>query len=588
MLAAVPGAPPTSRSSRSSLWASVVLVLAVLAGTGARVATADWGLPFSFHVDERGFVVHEALATEWRGIRKDDWTPRINTYGSLVIYGVIATHWATQGGRSRAEAVARQFPSEHDYIHDGFGFQGEAPFSLPRLLYHLRLLSAWLGGLAILLLGLAGRRLAGPWAGAATATLAAFTVGLLQVGHFYTAEALMIAPQALFLYACVRIATGGRWGSILLASLALGLVAAVKMPGLAVAGALPACVVPGVAKLRWRHVGRALLHPAVWVVPLGALLVYRVANPFPFEHAELYFDAVAGNRDGATVLAEQYVERLFPFMDWRAPWTGTSSYLYTLRSVMPGAAGWPLTLAAVAALGLGWRWRRPEDRMAWLAVLPTFVLVGGWAVQTVRYCLPAFPALVLVVGALVARHRSRRWRWAAVVMVVLPTTVLGLAFAWTFTRPDPRILAAEYLADQVERGDVIVLELEGAYTAPLNTRGSFLGWREDLQVPGVVVRRLWSRPTADPEADAVRVLDGARFVAVSDWYRHRVHAPLEERGHARFYDALRNGELGFERVAVFPSGQRPMLGDPLDRDPMLTCFDRCGVEIWRRAPSAGD
>ena len=586
MLAPVlPAVPP--RSARSSLAASLVLVAAVVAGTGARVATADWGLPFAFHVDERGFVVHEALATEWRGLRHDDWTPRINTYGSLVIYGVIGMHWATQGGRERAAAVARRYGNEHEFIRGAFGFGGEAPFSMPRLLHALRLLSAWLGGLAILLLGLAARRLAGPWAGATTAVLAAFTVGLLQVGHFYTAEALMIAPQALFLFACAGLANGGRWKSAILASLALGLVAAIKLPGLAVAGALPACLVPSVARLRLRHVLRVLRRPALWLVPLGALLVFRFANPFPFEHPELYYDAVPGNRDGATVLAAQYVERQFPFLDWRAPWSGTASYGYTLTSVMPAGAGWALTLAALAALAVGIRWRRPVDRIAWLAIVPTFALVGAWAVQTVRYCLPAFPALVLVVGALVVRPRRRLGRFALAALVVLPTAAYGLAFTGLFTEPDPRIQAAEVVAERAQPGDLVVLEHEAAYTAPLGGRGSGLGWREDLLVEGTRIRRLWDRPAADPHAVGVATVSGARFLVVSEWYRRRAQAPLRERGHARFYEELDSGELGFERVATFPADPSlgPLRWDESSFDPMAICFDHCGVEVWERRPA---
>ena len=45
------------------------IALAALLGGGARLATADWGLPYALHVDEKGFVVHEALAAEYRGLR---------------------------------------------------------------------------------------------------------------------------------------------------------------------------------------------------------------------------------------------------------------------------------------------------------------------------------------------------------------------------------------------------------------------------------------------------------------------------------------------------------------------------------------
>ena len=583
------GSAVSPSARRSVALAAFAFSAAVLAGTGARAGTADWGLPFALHVDERGFVVHEALGTEWRGLRRGDWTPRINTYGSAVIFGVIGVHWATQGGRERAAAVARRYPNEYEYIHRGFGFEGESSFSMPALLHSLRLVSAVLGGLAILFVGLAGWRLAGHWAGVATAWLAAFTVGLLQVGHFYTAEALMLMPQAVFLHACTHLRTGRRWAWVGVAGVALGTVAATKMPGLAIAGALPACLLPSVARLRTRHVVRVLRSPALWAVPLVALVVYRFANPFPFEHPELYFDAVAGNRDGATVLAEQYVPRSFGFLDWRTPWNDTVSYLYTLRSVLPAGAGWPLVGGTVLALGAGIRLRRPQDRVAWLAIVPTFVLVGAWAVQTVRYGLPAYLPLTLAVGALVVRSRRRAIRVAAAALVVVPTVAHGIAFTAMFAETDPRVRGAQWIAERVEPGDVVVLEHEETYTVPLNTRGSSLGWSSGLQTPASV-RHLWRRPSARPLEAALAQLEGARFLVTSEWYERRAERALEGDLHAEFYRQLFAGELPFDEVAHFDPDPRlgPLHWSEAGMDPMALCFDHCAVRVWARRSEPAD
>ncbi|MAQ17549.1 MAG: hypothetical protein CMN30_22475 [Sandaracinus sp.] len=583
---------PSRRDPRSVARArlhAVALALAVLAGTGARVATADWGLPFSFHVDERGFVVHEALATEWRGLRHGDWTPRINTYGSAVIFGVIGVHLATQGGLDRARAVARRAPNEHVFIGE-FGFQpdDDAPYSMPALLHALRLLAALTGGLAILFVGLAAGRLAGASAGVAAGWLTAFTVGLLQVGHFYTAEALMLLPQAVFLWACTHLGRRRAWAWIGVAGVALGVAAAVKMPALAIAAALPACLLPSVSRLRPRHVLGVLRTPALWLVPLVALATYRAANPFPFEHPEIYFEGVAGNRDGATVLAEQYVPRTFGFLDWRAPWTGTRSYLYTLTRVLPIGAGWAWILALGGALAVGWRLRRPTDRLVWLAVVPTFALVGGWAVQTVRYGLPAYLPATVGIAALVTRSR-RRWARGLAVAAILLTVVQGAAFAGIFTRPDPRVQAAEWLAARGSRGDTVALEYEAAYSAPLNTRGSGLGWREDLQTPARVVR-LWGAPSTATLEGALDALEGADFLVTSEWYERRAAATAGHEAQAELYARLAAGALPFREVAHFDPAPAlgPLRWPEAGMDPMSVCFDHCAVRIWQRSePSPG-
>ena len=66
-------------SRRATALCALVVAASVVVGGVARVGSAGWGLPYLLHVDEKGFVLWEVAAVEWRALRQDDWRPRTTT-----------------------------------------------------------------------------------------------------------------------------------------------------------------------------------------------------------------------------------------------------------------------------------------------------------------------------------------------------------------------------------------------------------------------------------------------------------------------------------------------------------------------------
>ena len=592
--------------------AVLVVVLAMGAGAAARLGTVDWGLPHALHVDEKAFVIWPALEMEWEGLRNDDWRPRTNTYGPLVFELVVGVKWWLMGGREHAERVASRYRGSWDYVRGGFDSLGMAPFHMPQLVLLVRWMAAILGILAIGLLAAAAWALEGRRAGAFTAILAAVSVGLIQVGHFYTPESLLVFEIAMFLCACALLARGRGLAVAAWAGLCLGLIAATKMYGLVIAAALPLAIAandpfPDAAS-RERELGRMLrrsvraLCGARMLVAVGvALVVYRVLCPWAFTESDLYFADGPATRDGFNQLLVHYRETEFDFYDWRFTYNSTTPFVYQLTAVLPYAIGGLTTIAAVIALLVGVRRLSATDRIGLAAALPILLLVGPWGVKTIRYVIPMVPALLLLTGSMLARWslaraRGQPWhrrlgRRAAAALVLAWTAAYGLAFTLMFLSPDPRLSAARWIADHARPGDVVVVDREGAYTAPLGDDQDGVGVNPRVR-PAVTIHRLWwgSPPQAEVGAHLEGALSNARFLVVGDFYERRgLSADAAEKAPAQhaFYTDLREGRTGFVRVRSFRPV--PALGPvrwPEEEAEILSvCFDHMGIDIYeRRAP----
>ncbi len=601
---------------RASTLAALVVAASVVVGGIARVSSADWGLPYLLHVDEKGFVLWEVAAVEWRALRQDDWRPRTTTYGPLLYSSAVLLKWACFGGRAHAAEVAARYPDAWSYTMGAFGAEGsDAPSSWSEYVHALRLAGAFAASLAVLLLALAAWRLEGPAAGAVTAACSAACVGLLQASHYYTTDSLVIVQIAFLLHAAARLATGGGLGSAIYAGVSLGAILGTKMSGGLLGAVLPAALAygplwqPQTARralprlitsraLRWLGTP---LSPRLLVAVGVAVLVYFLVCPWPFTAPELYFD-VPGNRSGAEVLRSQYRDTDYPFEDWRFTYNDTPRWLYVAAPVLTYALGGPLLGACVLGLLRGLTRRRALDAIAIAAVVPTFLLVGSWGVKTIRYALPCVPGLLLAGGPLLARwlatpvvQRTRRQAlpvaFAGLAALVLAHTFAwGAAFALVFTRPDPRVAASRWLAARVRPGDVVVTEPESAYTAPLGEDADRIGLDPRFPFPPALrSRRLWDRPLAPHEVAThvdVRLRD-ARFLVIGDFYRRRAEHPRARSraaSQAWLYRALFRGETAYRRVATFDATPRlgPLRFDERDAETLSVDFDHMPVWVFER------
>lgn len=590
-----------------SRFALAAIVLATVVGGALRLGTVGWGMPLLLHVDEKGFVLWEAIGMEWEGLVHDDFRPRASVYGPLVYGLAIGVKWAMYGGPDEARPVAERFANAGEYHRACFDARVEptAPYSLADWTVRMRTISALLGTLAIVLLARAAWRLGGRRAGAIAAVITALAPGLVQVSHFYTADALLVPEIAMLADACVLLLLGGGAGAILYAAVALALIALTKLPGVLVGLVLPFAIAwsrahrgtPPAAATPWLRRAtrwlRASASARTIAVCLGAGVLYALAQPWLLDGRGPA--AGEGNRSGLWMLAAYFQEREFPWHDWRFTYNDQQPFLYWLVTIFPYALGGPVAIAGYLGIARAWRPDVPS-RFAALLALPSFLLVGAWGTLTIRHGLPVLPGLVLGASLVLARAlgRSEPWRRAVAGGSLAWLTIYGLSWAGMFLEEDPRILAGRWLGAHAADGDVVVTEPEPSYTAVLGDNGDWIGM-PDFEMPALTTRRLWSTLPANDVAyeHATAMVRGARFVVVGDFYRRRAaHFTAHTRApeHARFYRELFAGETEFELVAHFD--RRPRLGpisfDEEGAEALSVDFDHMPVWIFeRRAEGAG-
>lgn len=403
------------------LWLALLLLAAAL-----RFPGADWDGGIAAHPDER-FLVDTAVATPLLGdptVAAPDFP-----YGHLPLYLL------------RLLVLA-------------------APGADP--LYAGRLFSALLGVLLVAATGALGKRLLGERGGLWAALLVAGSPFLLQSARFYTVDipAALAATLALLLALRRRSSAAGvLWG------LAVACKVSLVVGGLPLAFALLNRRQAHSPGPRAAVVLRALLRLTLFLF-LPALLSFALVSPWAL---------------------------LRPLAAWRGPWiqslmvagrldfpytrqyAGTLPFLYPLLQLGWWGLGPTATLAGFAGLLAGvWRWRRlsPNLHVAWSAAVVGFVMLAGWYVKFPRYLLPVYP-LWAVWGIwfflrLNGHLGNRLVRAAALVGLLLPTLLLGIAQLSIYTQPHPWVLASRWIYAQVpEQGRLAVEHWDHPLPVPL-------------------------------------------------------------------------------------------------------------------------
>jgi len=529
--------------------------------------------------------------------------PTVTTYGPFHYELALATKWLISGTSGAAEAAAS--------AADGWAYlnvlddPARTPLTMISWIHTMRVVSAWCGVLTVLILARTARRLSGPEAASLVAWLAALAPGLVQVSHFYTPDGLLLLFEVMVLDAATLLLDRPSWQRATYAGLGIGLILATKLTG-----ALVALLVPWAIYARREHPGpgalvRACLSRPTWIAVIVSLATYALFCPWAVMRGPDYFSGGGGPTSGAFMLGTLY-ETDFGFYDWRFAYLDQPRGLTFFTSLLPYAIGGPAVLAGLAGLFLADRRAR---LIAWGALLPSFALVAGWTVLTIRYSLPLVPPLLLAASAGLARGlassrvlggralearlprvRLHASHLAQVATALVLSLSLARGTAWTlmFTEDDPRALASRWIAEHAEDGDVVVAESDRPYTAPLGASDEPMGalpW----EMPNLVIVRLFGGGElgAAVPAHTTRTLREARYLVISDWFLRRgLHPAAVTRApeQARFYRELLAGRLGFTEVARFDREPRlgPLRWSERDEEQLAVCFDHCPVRIFER------
>ncbi len=590
----------------SRLVTAVLLGLILLFGGGLRFTNVAWDDGAHLNPDERFLTIVNAEISgpdspaDYFDTRDSTLNPT-NTgmdfvYGTAPVFAAkgIAT-WLHDGAQSGAQP-ARGIVVGLDRIGVPLlDHQGRPTFDAGYgSLFVGRAISALVDIATIALVFELGRALRGRWVGLFAALAYAVCASAIQYAHFYVADPMLSLACAAALVAAVHLARGRGRGVLVLGAIAAGWAGASKVSGLSVAvivlGGAIAARLPA-ARDAWREPpDPATRLPArAWgavrpIVADGALvavvtfLTFRVLQPYAF-------DGLVGldPRWTATMrrLSELQDGGEFPP---NVQWAHRVPVLEPLFGFLRYGFGIPLTI--LTAVGLTTLRRRTTWRLepgvillaAWVVLVGALFLprfVAPW-----RYLLPAVPALAVFAGIGFVGLVRRRGAWrVGGALVGIAALLWGVAFTHgVYGRTNTRLAAADWVAANVPDDSVI----------------SFQEWDDGLPLDaattdrGITTEKLtpFSLTTPDDARALVASLDRIDYVIeTSDRVTGALpQVPGRYATTLRYYDALRDGRLGFEHVASFRSG--PSLfgidADDSGSEESFRVYDHPPVDIWRK------
>jgi YYY domain-containing protein len=512
-------------------------------------------------------------------------------YGTAPIFAGKGVAWWLHRGAVTGDQPARAVVvgldrAGLDLLDDDGAPRFDADYEL---LLVARALSVVLDLITVLLVFELGRQVRGRAVGLASAFAYACCVLALQQAHFFVVDPMVTTATAAALLAAVHAARGRGRGVLVLGGALAGLAGASKIGGLAVLAPLLAAA----ASARRHDLRATLVRGTPWLARVRALaplaadalsavvaaaLAFRILQPYAFDGVvrldprwTAAMDELARIQDGAD---------LPPNVQWadRVP------VLEALGHQVRFGFGIGATALALVGCVVAWRgrsWRR-EPALALLAgwvVLVGALFLPRWVV-TMRYLLPALPAAAVLagVGAVALLRRPGVARAAGSALLLLTLLWPAAYVHGVYGRTHPRVAAAAWVVAEVPPGSTLSSQ---AWDDALPLGPAAL--ERDLRTLQLEPFALTTPDDARKLADQLDQLD--YVVETSDRVTGAVaRVPARYATILRYYAALDDGRLGFERVATFRTAPS-LFGIELDdrgSEEAFRVYDHPEVRIWRK------
>jgi len=567
------------------------LVLILAAGAVLRFYGIGWGLPYTFHPDEKYFVVDPALKLFNSLINEHFINLEISSYGPLPFYLLLAVR----------TVVLTITGFKESFLNMGMLNYLFEPHTV--ITYTLnRGLSALCGTLTIFLVFLTAKQLYGSAVGLLSACFVTFSVGLIQASHFGTVDTQLILFLSLTFLFAINIFNKGDLKNYIFTGISLGLTLATKFTGIILL--LPIFLShlirynqQCISDNKIARFARTLLSIRLLACLLTAFVVFLILSPHALLSFYNFFDYSVNQ--SSSFLGN--LNRIYfgEFKDWTLAYVGTTPYLYHISNVLLFAMGFPLELVSIIGTLYVMFTFSKEDKVILALIVPLFLIVGAGKVKTIRFILPLIP-FIAITGARflvqvygIVKNAKVKYMWVAIGVAILVSSILySFAYLNIYSVSDSRIQAQQWFLENVAPGAHIVMEDDITYLPPIKNDSRFtyrpfkknsyyhimfilnpyyFGWDN---YPVTIKRRL-----------IVNAIKGADYIVTSErhfqpYLKLEQYRPVEYQ----YYNDLFSGRLGFTLIKSFDASPN-LFGIHFNDDRAETffkVFDHPKILIFKR------
>ena len=510
---------------------------------------------YHFHPDETA-LIQAALDPI------DPLAPKITSYGMLPIY-------LLRGVLEFNSTILRQ-----DFTNQ------KSPDGVRYVYFTARILSVLVSCLTLYLVWLLGARWFSDLTGLLAVCIVAVAPIAIQLAHFYTVDGLFTLLILATMYALLRALERPDWRWFVLTGILIGLSGAVRLIGLS------AGLILLVGHITRQRQLKAILTPSIWLAGLSAVLCLLALQPFLVLNYDMIFQDTNPYGLG---FAMEWARGEFLTI-WSLVDIHTIPYLHHWTHLWPLGVGWPLTILFIFGLAYS-LWKIDHQKgliLLWVGIY--FYVIGGLQAKPIRYLLPLLPFLALLSANFCIWFiqspqfvRARKLAIGICAAVFMYSTIYGVAFASLYTREDSRIQAARWIDQHIPANSRIGVERGG-----FSMRGMINS--EKYSVRSIRMGDLFHlRGFTTCKVEFLFIKDQLRhldYIAITDINRYQqfTAAPELVPGGAAFYQALVDGEVGFDLVQRFR--HYPSLGSIAFKDdgsePTFVGFDHPTVMIFKK------
>jgi len=474
----------------------------------------------------------------------------------------------------------------------------------------------------IILIYFIGKKIFGKRVGIIGAFFYAISVFPIQAAHFYAVDSLLTFFILLTLYQLIRFYEKPTLKKSILVGIFFGLSLATKTSAVVLIVAIGMAIAvdflliflksPHRPHIWFPHIPKFLKRLSIdgAVITTTTVLTFLILEPYALIDFKEFWRQ--------TIEQSQMTRDAFTF-PYTLQYVGKIPYFYELKNIFLWGQG-PI-LATISFAGIIYtlfhiikkqkykKWA--QELILLIFLLSYFAVVGKFAVGWMRYMLPLYPLLALFAAVFLHRLLSFRassasrgishnslsgmrslhaLRLVGMTVTIILIFVWPLSFIHIYTKPNTRVLASQWIYENIPPDKKIALE----------------HWDDGLPIGGNISYKTLELPIYEMqnpirEAEIYQTIQEADYIIITS---NRLYAPLQRiskncqkwnlpsercsHNANRYYKRLFGAKLGYQKVAefsVYPTleiGNWKLEIDDSSADESFTVYDHPKVIIFKK------